>query len=552
MEVLSPCESFLYILSYIFRICHCFDLLPRTGLEDLYDGADPLAASGIGAFDIMADPYGQNGDPDYPGHLSVLSKIWAEWIAPKEIKENGIYTLKAAEVSDEAYRITLADYGVVSEYLLIENRQPLEYDRDIWAGGLVIYHIDDAADLQMNKGYPGQDGWPENGNHYFVAVLPKDGLYNLEKGDNNGDAGDMWLPGDVLGPGEGNTVFPNTDLYQGGFIQESGYWIQVLSQEGTDVTFRVGGFDGDPPPDGSEVTKAPTLAPTAATKQPTLAPTKAPTLAPTAAIKEPTLTPSTSLTKSPATSPTMSKRTVAPTAVTTESSAETAAPTLAPTLTPTTRVTIVAPDTTAPTLVPTPVPTAAAGTSRPTTAPSIRQTQAPTPTISNPSPSPVGFGQDPVTPMPTQMPVNVDVYLSSFRPFAAAQPTLQPGSGGFLEGFGQSSTASPFASNSGFLNGFESRQDDEPPSSYLSGFGSAQDIMLSPPQKNNEDRGFLADAFGGEEDFREDHAGKDIIRSSSRVEESAASSAASLSTLLSEGYCVFLFVWSGFLYMLLF
>jgi len=260
-------------------------------LEDLYDGADPLAASGIGAFDIMADPYGQNGDPDYPGHLSVLSKIWAEWIAPKEIKENGIYTLKAAEVSDEAYRITLADYGVVSEYLLIENRQPLEYDRDIWAGGLVIYHIDDAADLQMNKGYPGQDGWPENGNHYFVAVLPKDGLYNLEKGDNNGDAGDMWLPGDVLGPGEGNTVFPNTDLYQGGFIQESGYWIQVLSQEGTDVTFRVGGFDGNPPPDGSEVTKAPTLAPTAATKQPTLAPTKAPTLAPTAATKQPTLTP---------------------------------------------------------------------------------------------------------------------------------------------------------------------------------------------------------------------------------------------------------------------
>lgn len=29
------------------------------GLVDLYDGVDPLAASGVGAFDIMADPYGQ-------------------------------------------------------------------------------------------------------------------------------------------------------------------------------------------------------------------------------------------------------------------------------------------------------------------------------------------------------------------------------------------------------------------------------------------------------------------------------------------------------------
>jgi hypothetical protein len=29
------------------------------GTVDLYDGVDPLGASGIGAFDIMANPYGQ-------------------------------------------------------------------------------------------------------------------------------------------------------------------------------------------------------------------------------------------------------------------------------------------------------------------------------------------------------------------------------------------------------------------------------------------------------------------------------------------------------------
>jgi len=105
----------------------------------------------------------QNGDADIPGHLSIYSKVLAEWAEPKEITANGEYTLKAAEISDEAYRITLADFGVVSEYLLIENRQPLEFDINIWAPGLVIYHVDTAADEQMNLGFPGQDGWPENG-----------------------------------------------------------------------------------------------------------------------------------------------------------------------------------------------------------------------------------------------------------------------------------------------------------------------------------------------------------------------------------------------------
>ena len=36
------------------------EYMHTLGLEDLYDGVDPLAASGIGAFDIMAYPYVSN------------------------------------------------------------------------------------------------------------------------------------------------------------------------------------------------------------------------------------------------------------------------------------------------------------------------------------------------------------------------------------------------------------------------------------------------------------------------------------------------------------
>jgi len=103
------------------------------------------------------------GNADFPGHLSPWHKVLVEWMETKPLTSSGIYTLKAAELSEEAYRIDLTSEGPFAEYLLIENRQPLEFDIDIWAAGLVIYHVDDAADLQKALGYPGQPGWPENG-----------------------------------------------------------------------------------------------------------------------------------------------------------------------------------------------------------------------------------------------------------------------------------------------------------------------------------------------------------------------------------------------------
>ena len=119
--------------------------------------------------------------------------------------------LKPAATSAQAYQIDVNPFAFAPEYLLIENRQQISFDSWIWDNGLLIYHIDDNADGMSNPGYPGQEGWPQNDNHYQVAVLPKDGKYDLERNVNAGDAGDMWLPGDVLGPGMGSTVFPNTD-----------------------------------------------------------------------------------------------------------------------------------------------------------------------------------------------------------------------------------------------------------------------------------------------------------------------------------------------------
>lgn len=217
------------------------EYMHTMGLVDLYDGQDLLAAKGCGAWDIMAHPYGPKNS-GIPSFLSAWSRSEAKWLTFQNIKTDGTYTIRPAQTSQESYQIFLSDQSQDKEYLLIENRQQLSFDEDLWDSGLLIYHIDDAANGMNNRGFPGQPGWPENGNHYQVAVLPKDGNYDLEQNVNIGDAGDMWLPGDSLGPGKGGTVYPNTDRYQKGNIIETGITITVLAQEGEDIIFEVIGL----------------------------------------------------------------------------------------------------------------------------------------------------------------------------------------------------------------------------------------------------------------------------------------------------------------------
>jgi M6 family metalloprotease-like protein len=134
---------------------HTFELI------DLYDYT--FEGKGVGTYDIMAYPYGLGNDGYLPNSLSVWAKTTIDWLECQDVTSSGTYTLKAAALDAACIKILLQPGELKEEYLLIENRQLLGFDVELWKSGIMIYHIDDAADEQYQRGFPGQGGWPGNG-----------------------------------------------------------------------------------------------------------------------------------------------------------------------------------------------------------------------------------------------------------------------------------------------------------------------------------------------------------------------------------------------------
>ena len=187
------------------------------GLPDLYD--TDSSSDGIGSWCMMANSWGFSGDQLNPPHYSAWCKIFLGWTSAYEPVDAGNYFLSEAEIFSHAAKITRG--FPPGEYLLIENRQPVGLDRNIPQGGLAIWHIDENVGGNTQEGFPGQPGWPGNGNHYKVALLQADGNYDLERtfhasASGRGDGGDMYRGGgkDKLGV----STIPSTDSYQGGAV----------------------------------------------------------------------------------------------------------------------------------------------------------------------------------------------------------------------------------------------------------------------------------------------------------------------------------------------
>jgi len=200
----------------------------------------------------MGNSWGFDQSQKYPPILSSWSKIYLDWITPRIAQQSGRYTLRPVITNPDVLKIQIGFPD--KEYLLIENRHRIKNSFEAKLpiqGGLLIYHIDDYASFHKDPGFLGQAGWPENGNHYRVAILQPDRKYNLEKGENRGDSGDLFGPKDELHPG--NDFYPNTDTYQNGRIKKTGIRIYDIVNDGENISFSIDLPEGNIPGANTDV-----------------------------------------------------------------------------------------------------------------------------------------------------------------------------------------------------------------------------------------------------------------------------------------------------------
>ena len=285
------------------------------GPPDLYD--ETFEGKGLGAYDFMSQSWGIDGSGMYPPNLSAWSKVFLGWAKVEVIAYDGTYQIESSATSNKVYKIE-AGYPE-GEYLLIENRQPTGYDVKMEGGGLAVYHIDDKADAQNNRGYPStHSDWPMNGKHYQVALLAADGRYDLERGTNEGDSGDLWHFGSELKElRSGSASHPNSDSYQYGSVKPTGVRIYGFGFSGESMTFRVDGLGmsaaGSGSADGIAVSLESMMTPKPTPKPSTPKPVTAAPTSPLPTSKPVTKKPSKTPSRMPVTSAMSSPRTSPPT-----------------------------------------------------------------------------------------------------------------------------------------------------------------------------------------------------------------------------------------------
>lgn len=225
--------------------------------------------------------------PSRPGHYSAWTKIELGWVDPIEIVLDGEYCAQPVELQPDIYKIS--HNFPEGEYLLLENRQPIptDFDERFWEpGGILIYHIDE-NNLNVNgygnspRGGPFQDDWPLNGYHYPIALLQRDGLYELEQALVGGHNEDFYFESfHEIGPGNGEAIatssgtYPNTDSYAFGEVKVTNVVINNFREiEERVMCFDVSGI-GLAPPISTE-------SPTASVEPPVIAPPPIATESPT-------------------------------------------------------------------------------------------------------------------------------------------------------------------------------------------------------------------------------------------------------------------------------
>ncbi|GAB4026879.1 M6 family metalloprotease domain-containing protein [Spirosoma koreense] len=168
------------------------------GFPDLYDS--DYSSEGIGNWCLMSGG-SWNGGGDRPAHPSAWCKVKQGWVTVVNQTTNASVSIPDVKSSFKVHRLW-KNGAAGTEYFLVENRQKTGFDDHLPAGGLLVWHIDDAVAENTNEA------------HYKVALMQADGNRDLELDHNRGDGGDVF-------PGTGNkrtfsgSSTPNSNSYAG-------------------------------------------------------------------------------------------------------------------------------------------------------------------------------------------------------------------------------------------------------------------------------------------------------------------------------------------------
>lgn len=175
----------------------------NLGLPDLYD--TDYSSSGLGNWCAMAGGSWGGGGSGSTAAVPVSFSAWCRqylgWASVLNVETSlEDYGLAAVHLSDEILRLELAG---TQQYFLAENRNLQGWDRHQRAGGLFVYHIDEAM-----------SGNSEDF-HYLVDLEQADGAEDLNHG-YGADPADPF-PGSTNNRSFDARTNPSSRPYSGGF-----------------------------------------------------------------------------------------------------------------------------------------------------------------------------------------------------------------------------------------------------------------------------------------------------------------------------------------------
>lgn len=165
------------------------------GLPDLYDYSDQ--SNGVGLYSLMG-----GGSWALKGSSGVHLDAWSKYIlgfSDPIIDPVGNISIENAEMSPNSIIYTTTD---PKEYLIVENRRKISYDKYLPSEGIFIWHINE------NQKYN------DNELCYLVGLIQADNFKDLENRANGGDLGDPY-PGILNNRSFGSDSKPNSTLCDG-------------------------------------------------------------------------------------------------------------------------------------------------------------------------------------------------------------------------------------------------------------------------------------------------------------------------------------------------